>query len=223
MPIRIAIDGYSSCGKSTIAKALAKQLGYTYIDTGAMYRAVTLYFMRNKIDLYKHTEVIDALKNIHIQLSDKDGKSSVLLNNEDVSAEIRQMPVSENVSKISAIKEVRDALVKQQKAMGRLQNVVMDGRDIGTIVFPDAQLKLFMTANPDIRAERRFKELTLKGEFVTFEEILENIEQRDLEDTTRAESPLTQADDAIVLDNSHLNQAEQLEFVIGKLRKLGLE
>lgn len=211
MSTRIAIDGYSSCGKSTIAKALANELGYTYIDTGAMYRAVTLYFLRNELDVKDAQAVDQALKAIQITFSNE-GKE-VWLNGENVSDEIRQMPVAENVSKISAIKAVRIAMVEQQRAIGSKQNVVMDGRDIGTAVFPDAELKLFMTADPLIRAERRFKELEAKGEQVTIAEILTNLTQRDHDDTTRAESPLVQAEDAVVLDNSHLNQEQQLEWV----------
>lgn len=211
MSTRIAIDGFSSCGKSTIAKALAKELGYTYIDTGAMYRAVTLYFLRNSVNVKEEQAVARALDAIRIDFSDEGKK--VWLNEEDVSEEIRQMPVAESVSKISAIKAVRTAMVEQQRNIGASQNVVMDGRDIGTAVFPDAELKLFMTADPNIRAERRYKELTTKGESVSFEEILKNLAQRDHDDTTRAESPLVQAQDAVVLDNSFLTEQEQLDWV----------
>ncbi len=211
MPVRIAIDGFSSCGKSTVAKALAKELGYTYIDTGAMYRAVTLYFLRNQILLHEEKKVEKALQAITITFSNE-GKE-VWLNGENVSDEIRQMPVAENVSKISALKAVREAMVAQQRLIGQSQNVVMDGRDIGTAVFPNAELKIFMTADPEIRAQRRFKELLAKGEKISFEEILVNVTQRDHDDTTRVQSPLVQANDAITLDNSVLNEQQQLDFI----------
>ncbi|MBU0695097.1 MAG: (d)CMP kinase, partial [Bacteroidetes bacterium] len=205
----VAIDGYSSCGKSTLAKALAKKLHFIYVDSGAMYRAVTLYFLRNQTDLHQHDLIIDALDHIDLNFHSRDYQSHILLNGEEVSDEIRQMPVSENVSKIASIKEVRQAMVKQQQKMGRSKNMVMDGRDIGTVVFPDAQVKLFMTADPKIRAERRYKELKANGEEVSLEEIFENIAHRDYQDTTRQESPLTRADDAIILDNTNLTETEQ--------------
>ena len=215
--IVVAIDGYSSCGKSTLAKALAKKLHFIYVDSGAMYRAVTLYFLRNKTDLNNHDLIIDALQHIDLNFHSRDYQSHILLNGEEVSDEIRQMPVSENVSRISAIKEVRQAMVKQQQKMGKSKNMVMDGRDIGTVVFPHAQIKLFMTADPKIRAERRYKELIAKGDEVSLEEIFENLAHRDFQDTTREESPLTRADDAIVLDNTNLTEEEQLKFAIGKI------
>jgi cytidylate kinase len=215
--IVVAIDGYSSCGKSTLAKALAKRLHFIYVDSGAMYRAVTLYFLRNDTDLNNHDLIIDALQHIDLNFHSRDYQSHILLNGEEVSEEIRQMPVSENVSRISAIKEVRQAMVRQQQKMGKSKNIVMDGRDIGTVVFPHAQVKLFMTADPKIRAERRFKELIAKGEDVSLEEIFENLAHRDYQDTTREESPLTRAEDAIILDNTNLTEEEQLKFAIGKI------
>lgn len=215
--IVVAIDGYSSCGKSTLAKALAKKLHFIYVDSGAMYRAVTLYFIRNNTDLNNHDLIIDALQHIDLNFHSRDYQSHILLNGEEVSEEIRQMPVSENVSRISAIKEVRQAMVKQQQKMGKSKNIVMDGRDIGTVVFPDAQVKLFMTADPNIRAERRFKELSSKGELVSLEEIFENIAHRDFQDTTREESPLVRADDAIILDNTGLSEEEQLQFALDRI------
>jgi CMP/dCMP kinase len=213
----IAIDGYSSCGKSTLAKALAKTLQYLYIDSGAMYRAVTLYFIRNAIPVEDTTKVVEALGKMHIDFHSQPGATSIYLNDEDVSDEIRQMPVSEYVSEVSAIKAVRLAMVAQQQRMGRNKNIVMDGRDIGTTVFPDADLKIFMTADPKVRAERRYLELKSKGEGITLEEVFENIAHRDYIDTTRKESPLVRAADAIVLDNTDLNEAEQLQFVLDRL------
>ncbi|MDO8994110.1 MAG: (d)CMP kinase [Daejeonella sp.] len=218
--IVIAIDGYSSCGKSTIAKALAKKLHFIYIDTGAMYRAVTLYFLRNKIDLNDPLAVESALDNIHINFEYRDEQTFVFLNEEDISEEIRQMPVSEKVSQVSAIKAVRTEMVRQQQRMGKSKNIIMDGRDIGTVVFPDATLKIFMTADPQIRAERRYKELINKGEKVSLEEIYANLALRDHQDTTREESPLIQAADAIVLDNSTIDQEMQLEFALSYIRPL---
>lgn len=218
--IVIAIDGYSSCGKSTIAKALAKQLHFIYIDSGAMYRAVTLYFLRNNVDLKDNDAIISALGNIHLNFHSRDYKSHITLNDEEVSEEIRQMPVSELVSDVSTIKAVRVEMVRQQQRMGKSKNIIMDGRDIGTVVFPDADLKLFMTADPKVRAERRFKELMLKGEDVTMEEVFDNLAHRDYLDTTREESPLIRADDAIVLDNTTIDHAEQLEFALQHLTPL---
>lgn len=213
----IAIDGYSSCGKSTLAKALAKKLHYIYIDTGAMYRAVTLYFQRNNIDLNNDEQIREALKHIHLNFHSRDYQTHITLNDEEVSEEIRRMDVSQLVSEVSTIKAVRKELVKQQQRMGRSKNVVMDGRDIGTIVFPDAAVKIFMTADPKIRAERRYKELLAKGETISMEEVFENIAHRDFIDTTRKESPLVRAHDAIILDNTELNEAEQLQFVLDRV------
>jgi cytidylate kinase len=185
-----------------------------------MYRAVTLYFLRNKIALDDPLSVEKALNAIHLNFDTSEEQTHILLNDEDVSDEIRQMPVSENVSKVSAIKAVRTEMVRQQQRMGRSKNIVMDGRDIGTVVFPDADLKLFMTAGPMIRAERRYHELKLKGEHVSLEEIFDNLALRDHQDTTREESPLIQADDAIILDNSHINQEQQLEFALSHIKPL---
>jgi cytidylate kinase len=214
----VAIDGYSSCGKSTLAKALAKKLGFIYIDSGAMYRAVTLYFLRNQIDMNNHAAAIDALQHIELNFHSRDYESHITLNGEEVSEEIRQMPVSENVSEVSAIKEVRTEMVKQQQRMGKSKNIVMDGRDIGTTVFKDAQVKLFMTADPKIRAERRFKELQSKGDdHTSLEEVFENLAHRDYADTTRKESPLVRAEDAIILDNTDITPEEQLNIALEKV------
>ncbi len=213
----VAIDGYSSCGKSTLAKALAKKLHFIYVDSGAMYRAVTLYFLRNKINLSDTEQVEHALQDIHLNFHSRDYQTHITLNDEEVSDEIRQMPVSEKVSEVSAIKAVRKEMVKQQQRMGKSKNMVMDGRDIGTTVFPFAEVKIFMTADPKIRAERRYKELKAKGETVTLEEIFENLAHRDFQDTTRKESPLTRAKDAIVLDNTTLNKQQQFEFVLERV------
>ncbi|RFZ85642.1 (d)CMP kinase [Mucilaginibacter terrenus] len=218
--IVVAIDGYSSCGKSTLAKALAKKLNYIYVDSGAMYRAVTLYFLRNNIDLNDHDSIEQALKNIHLNFHSRDYESHITLNDEEVSEEIRQMPVSTNVSPVSALKEVRREMVKQQQRMGRSKNIVMDGRDIGTAVFPNASLKLFMTADPKVRAERRYKEIHTKNPEVTLAEVFENIAQRDYADTTRAESPLVRADDAVILDNTNLTPEQQLQFALDRITPL---
>jgi CMP/dCMP kinase len=214
----IAIDGYSSCGKSTLAKALAKKLGFIYVDSGAMYRAVTLYFLRNNIDIADDAKVVDALQHIELNFHSRDYESHITLNGEEVSDEIRLMPVSENVSEVSAHKIVRHEMVKQQQRMGKSKNIVMDGRDIGTTVFPHAPVKFFMTADPKIRAERRFKELESKGNnATTLEEVFENLAHRDYADTTRKESPLVRADDAIILDNTDLTQQEQLDFALERV------
>ncbi|HWD87694.1 MAG TPA: (d)CMP kinase [Mucilaginibacter sp.] len=218
--IVIAIDGYSSCGKSTLAKALAQKLHFIYIDSGAMYRAVTLYFLRQNIDLKDHKQIGEALKNIHLNFHSRDYQTHITLNDEEVSDEIRQMPVSDNVSNVAALKEVRHEMVKQQQRMGRSKNIVMDGRDIGTTVFPNAQLKIFMTADPKVRAERRFKELRPKNPNITLEEVFENIAHRDFQDTTREESPLVRAKDALVLDNTNMTPDEQLQFALDKVIKL---
>lgn len=215
----VAIDGYSSCGKSTLAKALAKKLGFIYIDSGAMYRAVTLYFLRNHIDMNDPEAVKDALQHIELNFHSRDYESHITLNGEEVSEEIRLMPVSEAVSEVSANKFVRKDMVKQQQRMGKSKNIVMDGRDIGTTVFPDAQVKFFMTADPKIRAERRYKEMQSKGDTsTTLEEVFENLAHRDYADTTRAESPLTRADDAVILDNTNITPQEQLDFAIEQVK-----
>jgi cytidylate kinase len=215
----IAIDGFSSCGKSTVAKAIAKKLNFVFVDSGSMYRAVTLYILRNNVDLEDTATINKALENIHIDFIPNTEKTQILLNGEDISDEIRQMEVSEKVSEVSAIKEVRRAMVAQQQQLGARRDIVMDGRDIGTTVFPDADLKIFMTADPLVRANRRFAELTGKGEQVSLEEIIENLAHRDHIDSTREESPLRQAEDAIVLDNSNLTQDQQLEFVLKEYQK----
>ena len=215
--ITIAIDGYSSCGKSTLAKDLARKLGYSFIDSGAMYRAVTLFFIRgNYLDVNDPGSILKILDSINLgfKFNPAKGISEIYLNGENVENEIREMPVSENVSKVSAIAEVRKKLVDIQKEIGKNKGVVMDGRDIGTVVFPDAELKIFMTASNEIRTGRRFEELKLKGMNVSKEEIQKNLEQRDYEDTHRKESPLTKAADAIVLDNSEMNREEQLGFAL---------
>ncbi|MGZ3763389.1 MAG: (d)CMP kinase [Mucilaginibacter sp.] len=216
----IAIDGYSSCGKSTLAKALAQKLHFIYVDSGAMYRAVTLYFLRNHIDLHSHEQVADALKDIHLNFHSRDYQTHITLNDEEVSEEIRQMPVSDNVSAVAALREVRHEMVKQQQRMGRSKNIVMDGRDIGTTVFPNAQLKIFMTADPKVRAERRYKELFAKNPAITLEDVFENLAHRDYLDTTREESPLIRASDAVILDNTNLTPDQQLQFALDKVKPL---
>lgn len=215
--IVVAIDGYSSCGKSTLAKALAKKLHFIYIDSGAMYRAVTLYFLRNNIDLKDSAQVAAALKNVHLNFHSRDYQTHILLNDEEVSDEIRLMPVSENVSNVAALHDVRIEMVRQQQRMGKSKNIIMDGRDIGTVVFPHAQVKLFMTADPNVRAQRRYKEVILKEPHITLEEVFESLAHRDYQDTTRAESPLIRAHDAIILDNTNLTPEEQLAFAASKV------
>jgi len=219
--IIVAIDGYSSCGKSTLAKALAKKLHFIYVDSGAMYRAVALYFLRNNIDLNNHEQIAEALKNIHLNFHSRDYQTHITLNDEEVSDEIRLMPVSDTVSAVSAIREVRKEMVKQQQRMGKSKNIVMDGRDIGTAVFPDAPLKIFMTADPKVRAERRYKEMLPKNPDITLEEVFENLAHRDYQDTTRTESPLVRAADAIILDNTNLTPEQQLDFALEKVHELG--
>ncbi len=227
MKITIAIDGYSSCGKSTIAKALAARLGYSYVDTGAMYRVVTLYCMRKNILVngeFDEQDVIDALDKINLSFSyNKQTKTSeTFLNNENVEKEIRTMEVSQNVSGVSLIKEVRTKMVELQRKMGKGKGVVMDGRDIGTNVFPKAELKLFMTADTDVRTQRRLDELTAKGEHISFDEVKQNLLSRDNQDTHRKENPLIKADDAIVLDNTDISKEEQLEFVLKLIEDMQL-
>ena len=211
--IIVAIDGYSSCGKSTIAKALAKYAGYTYVDTGAMYRAVALYAVRAGIG-HQMLNVVEKLKDIHIGFSQTPEGQHVTLNGEDVEAHIRTLEIGTMASQISTIKQVRAFLVEQQQAMGEKKGIVMDGRDIGTVVFPNAELKLFLTASPEVRAERRFKELQAKGEKPVWEEVLADVNDRDYRDTHRAESPLRQADDAVVVDNSTMTREEQMKHII---------
>ena len=211
--IIVAVDGYSSCGKSTIAKALAKYAGYIYVDTGAMYRAVALF--AHRAGLAEHLEqIVEHLQEIHISFVQTPIGQHVTLNGEDVEAEIRTLEIGNLASQVSTIKEVRAFLVAQQQVMGEHKGIVMDGRDIGTVVFPQAELKLFLTASPEVRAERRFKELQAKGENPVFEEVLRDTNDRDYRDTHRAESPLRQAEDAIVVDNSHMTREEQMEHII---------
>lgn len=214
--IIIAIDGYSSCGKSTLAKQLAAKLGYAYIDSGAMYRAITLYFLRNGVSLTHADEIIEALHDIHLSFvfNAHEKSSDIHLNDEDVTLPIRDMLVSDKVSQVAAIKEVRNFAVAQQKKMGRKKGIVMDGRDIGTVVFPDAELKIFMTAEPAVRVMRRFKEMYAKDPHITMEDVRHNLELRDYIDSTREESPLHRASDALLLDNSSLSRDEQLDKVL---------
>lgn len=218
--IIVAIDGYSSCGKSTIAKALAKYAGYTYVDTGAMYRAVALYAQRIGIANPEsgYTDLLAQLDNIQIGFIQTPEGQHVTLNGEDVEASIRTLEIGNLASQISTIKEIRAFLVAQQQAMGEKKGIVMDGRDIGTVVFPNAELKLFLTASPEVRAERRFKELQAKGENPVLEAVLADVNDRDYRDTHRAESPLRQAEDAVVVDNSQMSREEQMEYIIEVFR-----
>jgi cytidylate kinase len=215
--IIITIDGWSSCGKSTLAKQLAKKLGYVYIDSGAMYRAITLYFLRNHTDWTDKGEVAAALQNIELEFvfNPKLNQSEMFLNGENVEYVIRDLVVAEKVSEISAIKAVRDFAVAQQRKMGELKGIVMDGRDIGTVVFPAAELKIFMTADNAIRVERRFRELYEKNPNITLEEVKNNLELRDYIDSNREVSPLRRADDALLLDNSNISEEEQLKIALG--------
>lgn len=215
--IIIAIDGYSSCGKSTLAKQLAKKIGYHYVDTGAMYRAVTLYLLRNQIDIHHPEMVAEVLPQIKISfgLDEETQQQFTILNGENIENEIRINPrVAGFVSDVSSISAVRRFLVHQQQEMGNHKGIVMDGRDIGTVVFPKAELKLFVTADPTIRAQRRLDELAEKGQTTTFDEVLANLEKRDHIDSTRADSPLMKAEDAIELNNSNLTREEQLAWVL---------
>ena len=223
--ITIAIDGFSSCGKSTMAKDLAREVGYIYVDTGAMYRAVTLFAMRNNvfdaegnIDETRLKALLPDVK-LTFQLNNETKLPEVCLNGENVERYIRTLEVSQHVSPIAALPFVREKLVEQQQAMGNEKGIVMDGRDIGTVVFPNAELKIFVTASAEIRAQRRFKELEAKGMPANFDEILQNVEQRDYIDTHRETSPLRQADDALVLDNSHLTIAEQKAWLMEKFNE----
>lgn len=218
--ITIAIDGFSSCGKSTMAKQLAKDLGYIYVDTGAMYRAVTLYALNHAFMAQNELQVkelLACLSKIDVAFTQEGG---VLLNGERVDDAIRSVEVSQWVSKVSSIKEVRQKMVELQRAMGSNKGVVMDGRDIGTVVFPDAELKIFVTAEPKVRAQRRYDEWTAKGMQVNFDEVLRNVIDRDYQDQHRAESPLKQADDAIVLDNSYMSRGEQQEWLMKQVEKV---
>lgn len=213
--ITIAIDGYSSCGKSTLAKALAKELGYIYVDTGAMYRATTLYFLRKGIKIDDKVAIQKALENIRISFQvDSDRTCNTILNNENVEEEIRGMEVSNFVSPVATISEVRKAMVTQQRLMGENKGVVMDGRDIGTVVFPYAELKIFLNADTEIRAKRRMDEMYSKGVEVDFQAIKKNLKERDRIDSTRKDSPLKKAFDAIELDNTDLSREQQLAHVL---------
>jgi CMP/dCMP kinase len=211
--IIITIDGWSSCGKSTLAKQLARKLGYVYVDSGAMYRAITLYFLRNHVDWTDRKEVGDALKEIHLDFhfNAKNDTSEIYLNDENVEYVIRDLVIAEKVSDVAAIKEVRSYAVAQQQKLGKRKGIVMDGRDIGTVVFPHAELKIFMTADNAVRVERRFKELYEKNPNITIEEVKNNLEMRDYIDSHREVSPLKKADDAIELDNTNLTPEEQLQ------------
>ena len=223
-PIIIAIDGYSSTGKSTLAKALASVLGYTYIDSGAMYRAVTLYALRSGYindSVIKVDHLVAKFPEINISfVLGEDSNSEICLNGENVESEIRGMEVSNCVSQVSAISQVRELLVAQQQLMGKKKAVVMDGRDIGSVVFPNSELKLFMTASEDIRVQRRYNELIDKGSEVSIEEVKANLSKRDYIDSHRDTAPLIQTNDAIVLDNSHLSQKEQLDWVLEKVKQI---
>ncbi|MES2567153.1 MAG: (d)CMP kinase [Bacteroidota bacterium] len=223
--ITVAIDGYSSCGKSTLAKALAQKLNYNYIDTGAMYRAVTIYCLRNDIikdSVVDLPKLLASLKNIDVSFvyNTITKTSEVFLNGEHVEREIRTMDVANNVSAISSIKAVREKMVLLQREMGKNKGVIMDGRDIGSHVFPYAELKVFMTAETSVRTQRRLDELMSKGERHSFEDVRRNLEKRDHDDTTRKENPLVQAEDAIVLDNTDINREEQLNFVLKLINDL---
>lgn len=222
--ITIAIDGFSSCGKSTMAKDLAREIGYIYIDSGAMYRAVTLYCIENNLidgDLINLTKLKSAINDIHIsfKLNAETGRPDTYLNGKNVENKIRTMEVSSKVSLVSAIDFVRTAMVEQQQQMGEEKGIVMDGRDIGTTVFPNAELKIFVTASPEIRAQRRYDELAAKGEKADFEAILENVKQRDYLDQNREISPLRKADDATLLDNSNLTIAEQKKWLLEQFNR----
>ena len=223
--ITIAIDGFSSCGKSTMAKSLAKEIGYIYVDSGAMYRAVTLFALRNGIfngEEINESLLQELLPNINISfvLDPVSGKPNTCLNGENVEGEIRNMEVSSHVSPIAALGFVREAMVKLQQAMGEQKGIVMDGRDIGTTVFPDAELKIYVTASAEVRAQRRFDELKAKGEETNFEEILKNVIERDYIDMHREVSPLKQAEDAILLDNSNMTIPEQQAWLLEQFNRV---
>lgn len=221
--IIIAIDGHSSCGKSTLAKEIAKNLSYIYLDTGAMYRAVTYYFMQKKIIIdnkLETTQLEKNLSNISIEFKrQNNGALHTMLNNKDVENEIRTMEVSNLVSEVSQYAAVRKQMVALQQEMGKKKAIILDGRDIGTVVFPNAEVKLFLTADSKIRAQRRYDEIIEKGDSITFDEVLENINQRDFQDENRKESPLKKADDAIIIDNSYLNREEQLAKALEIIQK----
>jgi cytidylate kinase len=212
--IIIAIDGYSSCGKSTLAKALAKSLHYAYLDSGAMYRAVTLYFLDHQVDYHDAAAVETALSDIEIHFERVEGQNRTFLNGRDVERDIREMRINEHVSPVSAISAVRRAMVRQQQEMGKRRGIVADGRDIGTVVFPDAELKVFLVADPDVRTSRRHLELAAKGIDAEWADIRRNLLERDHIDSSRADSPLRQAEDAVVIDNTLLSEAQQLEHAV---------
>jgi cytidylate kinase len=214
--IIITLDGYSSCGKSTLAKQMAAHLNYVFIDSGAMYRAITLYFIRHGIEVTNSDAVIEALKHIHLafMLNEQTGRADMYLNDENVEEEIRGLEVSNQVSQVAALEPVRIFSVAQQQLMGAQKGIVMDGRDIGTAVFPEAELKIFVTASPEVRVERRYQELAAKDPAITKAEIKANLEMRDHIDSTREFSPLKQAHDALVLDNSNLTREAQLELAL---------
>jgi cytidylate kinase len=216
MPITITIDGWSSTGKSTLAKQLARVLHYVYVDSGAMYRAITLYFLRNHVDWTKPESVAEALKHISLEFvtNHKNGQTEMWLNGENVEYVIRDLVIAEKVSEVAAVKAVREFAVTRQHDMGKRKGIVMDGRDIGTVVFPKAELKIFMTADEEVRVQRRFKELYEKNPNVTLEEVRHNLAMRDYIDSHREVSPLRQAEDAIVLDNSHLTMKQQLDLAL---------
>ena len=219
--ITIAIDGYSSCGKSTLAKSLANKLNYIYVDTGAMYRAITLWCLDEDLIVNGNAQIeyiVNSLDQIHLSF-DANNNNEVYLNGNNVSTQIRSMHISDNVSLVSSIKEVRKKLVAIQQDLGKSKGVVMDGRDIGTVVFPNAEIKIFMTADPKVRGKRRFDELKRSGVAVTVDEVLNNISKRDYKDTNREESPLVKAHDAITLDNTHMTPDEQLQFVLDHISK----
>lgn len=219
--IIITIDGWSSCGKSTLAKQLSKKLGYLYIDSGAMYRAITLYFLRNNIDYNDTREIKNALKNITLEfiVNKHTNQSEIFLNGENVEYIIRDLVIAEKVSEVAALKDVRTFAVNEQKEMGQSKGIIMDGRDIGTSVFPEAEVKIFMVANETIRVERRFQEMFIKNPNITLDEIKANIEMRDYIDSHREVSPLRKAEDAIELDNTNLSEKEQLDFALKLVRK----
>lgn len=219
--IIVTIDGLSSCGKSTLARQLARELGYLYIDSGAMYRAVTLYFLRNNVNWSDTAEVREALDNIsmHFEVNAQSGQSEIFLNDENVEYIIRDIVVAEKVSEVAAIKEVREFAVAQQQKLGKLKAIVMDGRDIGTTVFPNAEVKIYMTADSSVRVERRFREMYEKNPNITLEEVKANIELRDYIDSNREVSPLRKAADAVVLDNTNLSPKEQLSFALDLVKK----
>lgn len=217
----ITIDGWSSCGKSTLAKQLARALQYVYIDSGAMYRAITLYFLRNMVDWTKDKQVLEALKNIELDFrpNEKTMETEIYLNGENVEYVIRDLIIAEKVSEVATIKAVRTFAVEQQRKMGEKKGLVMDGRDIGTVVFPEAELKIFMTADNAVRVERRFRELFSKNPNITIEEVKNNLEMRDYIDSHREISPLKKADDAVVLDNSNITPEQQLQIALDLVKQ----